>query len=340
MEEQKVRELLVACGNELLDQGLVARTWGNISCRLDEKHMLVTPSGLDYRSLKPEDIAVMDLETMEWTGPHKPSSEKGVHAEAYRVCPDAQFVIHTHQEYATALGLCGCETMDISEDEKKELGGIAKAAYGLSGTKKLTNAVKAAFESGAQTVFMPHHGVVIAGKSKEETMEKALLLDRICRRNCRAEISSAPCESIQPDGSRGHAEDGFISAIRKVYPHSAVVCTPAAMAAAAKKEPIYAQVDDMAQMIGKVIPCAAGAEEQAVLPLLQKFDAVLLPGIGAAVKAENEDDCEAMGILLEKAALCHLHTLAAGKEKECRLGGLDVALQHVVYIKKYSRQKK
>jgi hypothetical protein len=96
----------------------------------------------------------------------------------------------------------------------------------------------------------------------------------------------------------------------------------------------------MAQMIGRVIPCAAGAEEQAVLPLLQKFDAVLIPGIGAAVKAENEDDCEAMGILLEKAALCHLHTLAAGKEKECRLGGLDVALQHMVYIKKYSRQKK
>jgi L-ribulose-5-phosphate 4-epimerase len=330
MEEQKARELLVACGNELLNQGLVARTWGNISCRLDAKHMLVTPSGLDYRSLKPEDIAVMDLETMEWTGPHKPSSEKGVHAEAYRVCPDAQFVIHTHQEYATALGLCGCETMDISEDEKKELGGIAKAAYGLSGTKKLTNAVKAAFESGAQTVFMPHHGVVIAGKSKEETMEKALLLDRICRRNCRAEMDAAEQSSVS----------GVQDAIRKAYSHSAIIRTPAAMAAAAKKEPIYAQVDDMAQMIGRVIPCAAGAEEQAVLPLLQKFDAVLIPGIGAAVKAENEDDCEAMGILLEKAALCHLHTLAAGKEKECRLGGLDVALQHMVYIKKYSRQKK
>ena len=48
VEESIARALICDTGRELLKTGLVARTWGNVSCRLDEKHFLITPSGLDY----------------------------------------------------------------------------------------------------------------------------------------------------------------------------------------------------------------------------------------------------------------------------------------------------
>ena len=332
MEEKYARELLVECGNEMLDKGLVARTWGNISCRADKTHMLITPSGLDYRSMGPEDIVLVDINTLEWKGIHKPSSEKGVHAAAYRIDPDTEFVIHTHQEYATALGLAGADSMDISDTEKIELGKTAVASYGLSGTKKLTTNVTKQYETGAKTVFLVHHGVVIAGAAKDETIRRALLLDSICRRNCRVDITAAPV------ADRDRAQK-IINAVKSRFPCSAAVLTPAAVLAALEKKPVYAQVDDMAQMIGKLIPVSVSDKAEDIISVLEKNDAVLVPGIGAVVKSDSEDDCEALQILTEKAALCHLHTAAMNREKECRLGTVDVALQHLVYTKKYARQK-
>lgn len=57
MEEKIARELICDTGRELLKTGLVARTWGNVSCRLDKSSFLITPSGLDYLKTMPEDIA-------------------------------------------------------------------------------------------------------------------------------------------------------------------------------------------------------------------------------------------------------------------------------------------
>ena len=51
MEEQELRNIVVATGPELLCEGLVARTWGNISARVDDTHYLITPSGMDYEKL-------------------------------------------------------------------------------------------------------------------------------------------------------------------------------------------------------------------------------------------------------------------------------------------------
>lgn len=83
MEDQALRMCICETGRELLESGLVARTWGNVSARADETHDLVTPSGMDYGSITPEDIALCDLTTGKWTGPRKPSGERAVHALAY-----------------------------------------------------------------------------------------------------------------------------------------------------------------------------------------------------------------------------------------------------------------
>lgn len=127
MEETAQRALICQTGLALLETGLVARTWGNVSSRLDPNHFLITPSGLDYHKTQPQDIVRVELSTMTWEGSRKPSGERGVHAAAYRVFPEVNFVIHTHQNCASALGLAGFDAMDITQDERAALGGLAKA---------------------------------------------------------------------------------------------------------------------------------------------------------------------------------------------------------------------
>ena len=126
---------MVKTGRELLDTGLVARTWGNISCRCGEQDFLITPSGLDYTRTQPEDIVKVSLLTGEWEGRRKPSSERGVHSIAYQMFPEVQYVIHTHQIFATAFGIAGFEELMLTQEQRLQLGGIALAEYG-SGSKK------------------------------------------------------------------------------------------------------------------------------------------------------------------------------------------------------------
>ena len=98
---------------------------------------------------------------------------------------------------------------------------------------------------------------------------------------------------------------------------------------------VYAQVDDMAQMIGRKIPAAGTASEAE--DLLNKYLAVLIKGTGAAVRAETADDLEALKLLVDKSCLCAVHTLASGRVR--KIGVVDVALMNFVYKHKYSKQK-
>ena len=63
MNNRNERELLVETGRELLEKNIVARTWGNTSCRVDDEHCLITPSGLDYMQTTEEDIVLLDLKS-------------------------------------------------------------------------------------------------------------------------------------------------------------------------------------------------------------------------------------------------------------------------------------
>lgn len=329
MEESMARELICGTGRELLKTGLVARTWGNVSCRLDKEHFLITPSGLDYLNTTPEDIACVELGTMKWEGRRKPSSEKGVHAAAYELFPEVGFVIHTHQNCASALGLAGFESMDITQAEKAALGGVAKAEYGLPGMKKLKNAVRAAMQTGAHTVFMVNHGVVVCGADKKQAMERAQLLEEICRRNlC---IGSAAPKRLAEAKTAA-----LMAAVRREIPTAELSGGDYAVMWANKRRTLHAQLDDMAQMLGSHVSCVR-ARPGKIVRALKARDAVFVKGVGAVVTAEDPDDREALRLLTEKSALCALHT--AGLGSGVKLNTADTALMRFVYKKKYSKKK-
>ena len=106
---EKARELVLKAGLELCEAGLVARTWGNISARVSDTQYVITPSGRAYDTLTPEDIVLVNIADGSYEGDVKPSGEKGVHAAVYELCPEMNFVIHTPQNYASALSVLGRE---------------------------------------------------------------------------------------------------------------------------------------------------------------------------------------------------------------------------------------
>jgi len=76
---ERIKKEIIEGGQRLMKEGLVARTWGNISIRVDDTYMLITPSGRPYEGLSESDIVLVNYHTSEYEGDIKPSSEKELH---------------------------------------------------------------------------------------------------------------------------------------------------------------------------------------------------------------------------------------------------------------------
>ena len=338
MSNMDKRREIIDTGIGLLEEKLVARTWGNISARIDADNYLITPSGLDYTSMKEEDIVSVNIKTGEYTGINRPSGEKGVHSAAYEVFDDVNFVVHTHQTYATAVSLAGFDSLeatavslashdsfDITEEEIEKLGGIALAEYGLPGTKEITNACKSALLTGVHTVLMIHHGVLVLGKDKEEAMKRVKLLELICERNVNRVI-------------KDNTLNNYLKALNTCpednssYRYCEVLTDKALIALSNSETEIFSQLDDVSQMIGTKIVTVDSLDKALKL----NDNAVLIKGVGALIKAENKDDLEALKVLMNKMAIVKLYTKAKNVKAEISIEESD--FMHYDYVNRYSLQ--
>jgi L-fuculose-phosphate aldolase len=180
MNIQTAKELVCAAGKRLLSEGLVARTWGNVSIRVSDRQMVITPSGRKYQDLMPHDMVLVDIYTLKYEG-LKPSSELKLHCEIYKNRPEVQAVIHTHQMYGSIVAAAQRDVKVLDTAYAKILGTtVVKAApYALPNTRKIT--VETAKALGkAYAALMANHGVVCAGKNLENAFEVAITLEKAC----------------------------------------------------------------------------------------------------------------------------------------------------------------
>lgn len=182
MDLLQAKEIVVEAGKQLVATGLIARTWGNVSCRISDTQFVITPSGRDYLSLTPDDIVVVNLEDLSYEGDIKPSSEKGLHAQCYILRKDCNFVIHTHQANASIVSAIGCDVNGIKGFSKDIIGdNIPVAAYGLPGTGKLRKGVVGALKrSDSKAVIMRHHGAVCLGADYDDAFKVANEVEKVC----------------------------------------------------------------------------------------------------------------------------------------------------------------
>lgn len=333
-----MKNMVAETGRLLQEKKLVTRTWGNVSMRSGEKRFLITPSGLDYSHTMAEDIACVNMEDMSWEGRRKPSSERGVHLAAYATFPDVGFVIHTHQDYASAAGLVDIDNLRPTAEERNLIGKTEVAKYGLPGTKKLAGNVRRAFENGSQVVLMKHHGAVICGTDRDDTVKKAETLEAVCKRAVLEKIKDIEpekeaFETVMTD----EAEiSEMLGILKNDYEHVTLVDSEYVVKASMLVKSVRASLDDMAQMIGPRITVTDFSTEK-IMKELDRAGAVIVKGIGAFVCAEQEDDMEALAALTEKACISALYTKACAKS--AKLSAFDVRLMRLVYKLKYSKQK-
>jgi len=187
-ELSRIRQQVIEGGLRLVKEGLVARTWGNISIRVDESHMLITPSGRSYEDLTPEDIVLVNYHTSKHEGTIKPSSEKELHCEIYRTRKKIHAVIHTHQMNASTVAAAHREVPPILDDMAQIIGPTVRVAdYALPSTKKITKKTVKALK-GRNAALMANHGAVCIGRDLEEAFVVCQVLEKACKAFIEAEF--------------------------------------------------------------------------------------------------------------------------------------------------------
>lgn len=179
-EQKALAQAVKDAGVRLLEENLVQGTWGNIAVRCGDKHMLVTPTALDYIMLQPSQMAVVNLEDGQWEGSNKPTSERKMHAALLNAHADVNATIHTHPFYGCVLAAMG-KDLPVPEQYRDVLGDTvpcAKAA--LPGTKKLVKNVTSAI-GDSKACFLGNHGVIVMGKDLEDAFKICRALEDACR---------------------------------------------------------------------------------------------------------------------------------------------------------------
>lgn len=370
---EEAKELVICAGKILVEKGLIARTWGNISARISDEQFVVTPSGLAYETLTPEQIVAVNTADCSYEGNIKPSSEKGIHAEAYRMRPEVNFIIHTHQVMASVLSIEG-KDIEVHDDEYKRILGdiVPCAAYGMPSTGKLRKKVAEAVCNypGSKAVLMKYHGTMCMGKDLENSFEIALALERmaeeryrkVCRENKKPSASITDYGRSKREGNTfilkcgGHAAEYRIDGLPEGAPKAAVLhaeiykCGNAihiihstdeeVVEASSTGRILRPLLDDLAQIAGVNIKAVKNGfmNAKAVAKELKNKNAVLLENEGALCTGITESDAEAVAMVLRKGCAADLY--AAALNKTDRLSTADAYIQRIIYVKKYSKMKK
>lgn len=175
--EQMLREQICEMGRNLWLRNMVAANDGNISVRLDENTILCTPTGVSKGYLRPDELAVMDLDGNILEGTTvKPSSEVKMHIQVYKEDPSIQAVVHAHPIYATTFATRGKGLYNTMQPEAiVGLGNVPLAPYATPSTKGVAEAV-APLVKGHSACLLENHGALTWGK---DLMEAYLNMERV-----------------------------------------------------------------------------------------------------------------------------------------------------------------
>ena len=178
------RQQIVAAGLKMIEQKMIAGSWGNLSIKINTSCCAITPSGRSYDSLNTEDIVVVDMQGNKIVGALIPSSETPLHLAVYKAIPEAQAIVHTHSIYASACAAMHKLIPALIEDLVQIIGGsVDVAEYALPGTEALAaNAVKAL--QNKKAALLANHGVVCWGSSLNSALMTAEIVEKAAQIYC------------------------------------------------------------------------------------------------------------------------------------------------------------
>ncbi|HHV08818.1 MAG TPA: class II aldolase/adducin family protein [Clostridiales bacterium] len=165
----------------LYDRNLVTACDGNISMRIGEDRIIITPSRMNKGMLKPEDMIIVDFDGSTVEGGGKASSEFPMHRAIYQGRPEVNAIVHTHPVYATAFALAGKNIPDNYLIEAKViLGPTALAEYGTPGTTEMVEVI-APHIGRVNSILLKNHGAVTYGRDIVDAYNKMDVLEAIAK---------------------------------------------------------------------------------------------------------------------------------------------------------------
>jgi len=190
--EQEHRRDICAVGRWIHERGYVASTDGNISLRLDPRHILTSPTCLCKGMMTPDDLVIIDLEGRHVAGERKASSELAMHLLFYRMRPDVQAICHAHPHTATGFAVAG-RALDqaLLPEVIVGLGQIPLVKYGTPGTPELSAAIEP-YVPHYDALLLANHGAVTCGPDLITAFFRMETLEHFAKITLAAEMAGTP----------------------------------------------------------------------------------------------------------------------------------------------------
>jgi L-ribulose-5-phosphate 4-epimerase len=211
---KEIRREVCGLHAELVRNGLVAWTSGNVSARVPGTDlMVIKPSGIGYDDLTPESMVVCDLSGSRVAGRFSPSSDTAAHAYVYRQMPAVGGVVHTHSTYATAWAARGEPIPCVITAMADEFGGeIPVGPFALIGGDEIGRGIVATLDGHrSPAVLMRSHGVFTVGQTARDAVKAAVMCEDVARTVHLARMlgSPEPLKAEQVDALHRRYKDHY-----------------------------------------------------------------------------------------------------------------------------------
>ncbi len=164
-------------------EGLVYSTWGNISVRLDDGNILITPSKVAYEAMTPEDLVVLDLDGNTVSGTRLSTSEREIHRRVMKKRPDVGAIIHTHSPYAMMAAVRNEGVPALTEEMCQLLGGgIPLSSHFVPSHKHVElGEVVSDSVTSANAILIRNHGPMCFGRDLAEARVCCQIVEKSCK---------------------------------------------------------------------------------------------------------------------------------------------------------------
>jgi L-fuculose-phosphate aldolase len=201
-EETRMRTALCRIGALCYQKGYIVGADGNLSARLRDGTVLVTPAGAMKGFLEPHHLAHVDLDGRVLdTGP-RPSTEIAIHLVSYRERADVEAVIHTHPPHAVALSIAGVDLqLPVIPEVIVTIGGTPTTPYATPGTHELPESIREVVRC-SDTLIMKNHGAVTLGANLMDAFKKLDMVEHTARilwlvHALKGSIDPLPADAVQ-----------------------------------------------------------------------------------------------------------------------------------------------
>lgn len=198
-EEARLRAGICRIGALCYQRFYIVGADGNISARLSDGTILITPAGAMKGFLEPHHLARVDLRGETVDGGPRASSEIGIHLVSYEERPEMKAMVHAHPPHAVAMTIAGIDLqMPIIPEIIVTIGGIPTAPYGTPGTAELPESIREIVRC-SDTMIMQNHGSVTLGANLMDAYKKLDMLEHTAKILWLAHVAKGGLAPLPPE---------------------------------------------------------------------------------------------------------------------------------------------